>query len=78
MLSVHSSVSNTERYCSYVATRWYRAPELLLGPNQPSGNSAVPEAKIRMRYTQSVDYWAIGCLMVCLAAQLATMSRRHR
>lgn len=32
----------------YVATRWYRAPELLLGdPN----------------YGKEVDYWAIGCIM---------------
>lgn len=34
-------------YTSYVATRWYRAPELLLHPG---------------RYDASVDIWAIGCL----------------
>ena len=32
----------------YVATRWYRAPELLLGSNS---------------YGKEVDYWAIGCIM---------------
>ncbi|CAM9128453.1 unnamed protein product [Hapterophycus canaliculatus] len=32
----------------YVATRWYRAPELLLGST---------------RYDPSVDLWAIGCIM---------------
>ena len=32
----------------YVATRWYRAPELLLGSTN---------------YTFSVDMWAIGCIM---------------
>lgn len=32
----------------YVATRWYRAPELLLGDT---------------KYTKSVDIWAIGCIM---------------
>ena len=32
----------------YVATRWYRAPELLLGSNN---------------YGKEVDYWAIGCIM---------------
>ncbi|CAM9556858.1 unnamed protein product, partial [Chrysoparadoxa australica] len=32
----------------YVATRWYRAPELLLGSTM---------------YTRSVDIWAIGCIM---------------
>lgn len=32
----------------YVATRWYRAPELLLGDTG---------------YGKSVDLWAIGCIM---------------
>ncbi len=32
----------------YVATRWYRAPELLLGYNN---------------YGKEVDHWAIGCIM---------------
>lgn len=31
----------------YVSTRWYRAPELLLGSED---------------YTMSVDMWAIGCI----------------
>ena len=31
----------------YVATRWYRSPELLLGG----------------RYCKPVDIWAIGCIM---------------
>jgi cyclin-dependent kinase-like len=31
----------------YVATRWYRSPELLLGYN----------------YSREVDIWAIGCIM---------------
>jgi len=32
----------------YVATRWYRAPELLLG---------------KKKYDKSVDLWAIACIM---------------
>lgn len=32
----------------YVATRWYRAPEILLGSS---------------RYTKSVDMWAMGCIL---------------
>jgi len=32
----------------YVATRWYRAPEILLGST---------------RYTKAVDMWAIGCII---------------
>ena len=32
----------------YVATRWYRAPEILLGSN---------------RYTKAVDMWSVGCIL---------------
>ena len=32
----------------YVATRWYRAPEILLGSSQ---------------YTKAVDVWSIGCIL---------------
>ena len=36
-------------YTDYVSTRWYRAPELLVGdPN----------------YGKSVDVWAIGCIFM--------------
>ncbi|XP_019866678.1 cyclin-dependent kinase-like 1 isoform X2 [Aethina tumida] len=37
-----------ENYTDYVATRWYRAPELLVGDNQ---------------YGPPVDIWAIGCVL---------------
>ena len=36
-----------ENYTDYVATRWYRAPELLVGDTQ---------------YGPAVDVWAIGCV----------------
>ena len=36
------------RYTDYVATRWYRAPELLLGTG---------------KYDTKVDIWAVGCLL---------------
>jgi len=36
-----------EVYTDYVATRWYRAPELLVGDTQ---------------YGKEVDVWAVGCL----------------
>ena len=32
----------------YVATRWYRAPEILLGSTH---------------YTKGVDMWAVGCIL---------------
>jgi len=38
-----------EIYTDYVATRWYRAPELLVGD---------------ANYGKAVDLWAIGCLIV--------------
>lgn len=34
-------------YLEYVATRWYRAPELLLGD----------------KYGRAVDVWSIGCII---------------
>ncbi|ESO84233.1 hypothetical protein LOTGIDRAFT_108359 [Lottia gigantea] len=37
-----------ETYTDYVATRWYRAPELLVGDT---------------KYGRAVDLWAIGCLV---------------
>ncbi|XP_069486673.1 cyclin-dependent kinase-like 2 isoform X2 [Ambystoma mexicanum] len=37
-----------EEYTEYVATRWYRAPELLVGD---------------IKYGKAVDLWAIGCLV---------------
>ncbi|KAJ8383040.1 hypothetical protein SKAU_G00038180 [Synaphobranchus kaupii] len=38
-----------EVYTDYVATRWYRAPELLVGDT---------------KYGKAVDVWAIGCLFM--------------
>ena len=40
--------SNKEKLTDYVATRWYRSPELLLSDGF---------------YGPEVDYWAIGCIM---------------
>jgi serine/threonine protein kinase len=58
----------------YVATRWYRAPELLLGPPFQEG-----DATVQYMYSTPIDMWAIGCLMVrarrpacaCLPASLS-------
>ena len=40
--------SGSEKMTDYVATRWYRAPELLISQGE---------------YGPEVDYWAIGCIM---------------
>ena len=37
----------------YVATRWYRSPEILLGSRQ---------------YTKGVDMWSLGCIMAEMVA----------
>ena len=49
-------------FTDYVATRWYRAPELLVGDTQ---------------YGPKVDVWAIGCVFVelvkvCITIKLIT------
>lgn len=48
-----------EPLTDYVATRWYRSPELLLGPPfQDDGGH------VQYMYSTPIDMWAIGCLMV--------------
>ena len=44
-LLLHTLLDPGENYTDYVATRWYRAPELLVGDTQ---------------YGPGVDVWAIG------------------
>ena len=45
-------------YSPAVASRWYRAPELLYGSKQ---------------YGQSVDIWAAGCILAELLGGLSLM-----
>jgi len=40
--------TKTQVLTDYVATRWYRAPEILLGSNN---------------YSKAVDMWSIGCIL---------------
>jgi renal tumor antigen len=35
-------------FTEYISTRWYRAPEILLGSN---------------KYTKGVDMWSLGCIL---------------
>ncbi|CAG5929445.1 unnamed protein product [Menidia menidia] len=44
-----ASPSEGSVYTDYVATRWYRAPELLVGD---------------IKYGKPVDVWAVGCLLM--------------
>jgi len=42
------TIPNSHVMTDYVATRWYRAPELLIG---------------RDDYDKSIDIWSVGCVM---------------
>lgn len=42
----------------YVATRWYRSPEILLGST---------------KYTRGVDMWSLGCIMAEMIAGTCTL-----
>ncbi|CAD8084140.1 unnamed protein product [Paramecium sonneborni] len=46
--SLLNQVDETAILTEYVATRWYRAPEILLGSTQ---------------YTKAVDMWSVGCIL---------------
>lgn len=48
---VGESQDSSGRYTEYVATRWYRAPELLM------------QGALRGDYGPAVDIWAVGCLV---------------
>merc|ERR1711991_406168 len=46
--SISDTTDDTAVLTDYVATRWYRAPEILLGST---------------KYTKAVDMWSLGCIM---------------
>ena len=47
----------------YVATRWYRSPEILLGS---------------LKYTKGVDMWSLGCIMAeMIAGQSVLLDHSH-
>ena len=43
-----NKIINCNEMTDYIATRWYRAPEILLGSSH---------------YSKSVDLWSIGCIL---------------
>ena len=47
-MKIEEKTNNLQKMTDYVATRWYRAPEVILG----QGN-----------YGPEIDFWSIGCLM---------------
>lgn len=69
---VARALSKSGKHTDYVATRWYRAPELLVGcvipPSlRPTGFAAAPHPCCsrcsRVDYSLPVDMFAIGCIM---------------
>ena len=48
VVDANDAMRNGYQLSDYVATRWYRAPEVLLGSR---------------RYSQKIDVWAVGCLL---------------
>ncbi|XP_067085188.1 cyclin-dependent kinase-like 4 [Osmerus mordax] len=48
-----------EPFTDYVATRWYRAPELLVGDKT---------------YSKPVDVWAVGCLIIEMSTSMAFLT----
>ena len=55
----HANIEDGITLTDYVSTRWYRAPELLVGA--PT-------------YTHAIDVWAIGCIFVELLTGQALFS----
>lgn len=51
--SISEDVGPNPTLTDYVATRWYRAPEILFGST---------------RYTKAVDMWAVGCIIAEMIA----------
>lgn len=62
----------------YVATRWYRAPEVMLCtsalPRSPFRSSdRMPETcaevvKAFQEYTKAIDIWSVGCILAEMSA----------
>lgn len=61
--STSDATSKQNPLTDYVATRWYRAPELLLGQPFRSSDGTVDGYGTRAGYGQPVDMWAVGCLL---------------
>ena len=47
-MKIEEKANNLQKMTDYVATRWYRAPEVILGQGS---------------YGPEIDFWSIGCLM---------------
>ena len=45
----------------YVATRWYRAPEILLGSQ---------------KYSKAVDMWSVGCILGTIIDKICELINR--
>lgn len=71
-LSQDQEDSGNPALTEYVATRWYRAPEILLGSTRYAldfvkGISSMHKCHKQelpvARYTKGVDMWSLGCIL---------------
>lgn len=46
--NIPSLVTGSAQFTDYIATRWYRAPEVILSWK---------------RYTAAIDVWSVGCIL---------------
>lgn len=48
----------------YVATRWYRAPEIMLTFKQYTKvRIALINTSFELKYSQAIDIWSVGCIL---------------
>lgn len=74
----------------YVATRWYRAPEIMLNskvlfgspnanicPNYVQGLIATLTILLTQGYTKSIDIWSVGCILAEMLSRRAIFPGKH-
>ena len=47
----------------YVATRWYRAPEVMLCQSDPSVCISPADISAFQEYSKAIDIWSVGCIL---------------
>ncbi len=52
----------SDEMTGYVATRWYRAPELILN---------------EMKYTKAMDLWSVGCILAEMFTKTALFQGKN-
>ncbi|KAI4898020.1 hypothetical protein NFI96_014148 [Prochilodus magdalenae] len=62
----------------YVATRWYRAPEIMLNSKASPFNGKDDVKKILVvGYTKSIDIWSVGCILAEMLSNRPIFPGKH-